>query len=421
LTVILGAGITGLSVAYHLKEKNRDFIIIEKEKTPGGLCRNINIDGYTFNYTGHFLHCKTLYVQNLARKLIPDIKTIKRNSYVYLNKRIIPYPIQSNRKYLSKGTRIKIFISCLLRNKGKPENLEEWFVHNFGREMHNFFFLPYNEKLWKYPLKEISPDFLKSYIPKNSYVYSEKTGEYNSEFLYPEKGIGTLVSSIAKDIEISHGEVDRVEKDYIYFDGEKVEYENLISTIPLPELLKMLYINGEKFGSEKVNLIWNSVLCINIGIRGKFSFGDSIKVFKKNNLNPSKFHWIYFPERNFPFYRIGSLSNISHRLAPENRSSIWVEVSYRENKPDKSIVDAVIKNLEQIGLFEREAIEHISQVDIPYAYPIYYKNCENIVQEIRNYLNKYNITLAGRFGGWKYSYMEESILEGKKVALELCR
>lgn len=421
MTVILGAGITGLSVAYHLKEKNKDFIIVEKEKTPGGLCRNINIDGYTFNYTGHFLHCKTPYVQNLARKLVPDIKTIKRNSYIYLNKRIIPYPIQSNRRYLSKGLRIKTFLSYLLRDKEKPGNLEEWFVHNFGRELHNTFFLPYNEKLWKYPLKEISPDFLKSYIPKDSYVYSEKTDEYNAEFLYPEKGIGALVSSLAKDIKISHGEVKKVEKNYIYFNGGKIEYKNLISTVPLPELLKMLYVNGEKFRSEKVNLIWNSVLCINIGIKGNLSFGNSIKEFKKNNLNPSKFHWIYFPERKLPFYRIGSLSNISNRLAPENHSSLWVEVSYRKNRPDKSIVDDTIKSLEQIGLLDSEAIENISQTDIPYAYPIYYKDCENIVQEIRNFLNKHNITLAGRFGSWKYSYMEESILEGKKVALELCQ
>lgn len=420
MTVILGAGITGLSIAYHLKKKNKDFIILEKEKTPGGLCRNINIAGYTFNYTGHFLHCRTSYVQNLAKKLVPDIKKIKRNSYIYLNERIIPYPIQSNRRYLSYGSRIKTSLSYLLRNKKKPENLEEWFVHNFGQGMHNLFFLPYNEKLWKYPLKEIAPDFLKSYVPKNAYVCSEKTDEYNTEFLYPEKGIGAFVSSLAEDIKISYGELKKVEKDYIFFDGKKIEYENLISTIPLPEFLKMLNINGTKDRKE-VNLIWNSVLCINIGIKGKLSFGDSLKKFKNYDLSPSKFHWIYFSERNFPFYRIGSLSNISHHLAPENHSSLWVEVSYRENKPDRSIVDAVVKNLEQVGLLDKESIEHISQADIPYAYPIYYKGCENIVQEIRDFLKEHNITLAGRFGSWKYSYMEESILEGKKVALELCR
>jgi protoporphyrinogen oxidase len=419
LTVILGAGITGLSVAYHLKEKNKDFIIIEKEKIPGGLCRNINIEGYTFNYTGHFLHCKTSYVQKLARELIPDIKTIKRNSYVYLNKKIIPYPIQSNKRYLSHGTRIKSFLSYLLRSKKKPENLGDWFVYNFGREMYKIFFLPYNEKLWNYSLKDISPDFLKDYVPKKSSSFSEKVSEYNTEFLYPEKGIGALVSSLAENIQISHGEVKRIEKDYVYSGGRRIKYENIISTIPLPELLKMLYLNGGKY-KIKGNLIWNSVLCINIGIKGELSFSNSAKSFKNNDLDPSKFHWMYFSDRKIPFYRIGSLSNISKLLVPEDHSSLWVEVSYRESKPDESIVDAVIKNLEQIGLIKKEAIEHISKFDIPYAYPIYDKSKENIIKEIQNFLKKHNIILAGRFGSWKYSYMEESILEGKKVALELC-
>jgi protoporphyrinogen oxidase len=421
LTVILGAGITGLSIAYHLKKKNKDFIIIEKEKSPGGLCRNVNIDGYTFNYTGHFLHCKTSYVENLARELLGDIKKIKRNSYVYLDKRIIPYPIQSNRRYLSPGLRIKTSISNLLRNKKTPENLEEWFIYNFGREMYNLFFLPYNEKLWKYPLTKISSDFLTRYVPGSSSGYSEKTGEYNSEFLYPERGIGTLISSISKDVGISKGEITKVDKNYVYFDGEKTEYENLISTIPLPELLKILYINGENFEIKRGDLIRNSVLCINMGIKGELSFGNSIKGINDNDLSPSKFHWIYFPEKQIPFYRVGSLSNISHHLAPKNHSSIWIEISYRESKPGKVIVDAVISNLEQIGLLKKESIEHISTIDIPYAYPIYDMKREKIIGEVQSFLKDYNIILAGRFGSWKYSYMEESILEGKKVALELCQ
>lgn len=419
MTVILGAGITGLSIAYHLKEKNKDFIIIERENTPGGLCRNINAEGFTFNYTGHFLHCKTAYVYNLAKKLLPDIKTVKRNSYVYLNKRIIPYPIQSNKRYLSGGTRIKSLLYYLLRNRKKPENLEEWFIYNFGRGMFNIFFLPYNEKLWKYPLKEISSSFLKQYVPE-SYSYPEKVGEYNAQFLYPEDGIGTLISSLAKDIKISHGEVRKVEKKYVHFNGKKIGYENLVSTIPLPELLKMLHVNGIK-NIIKENLVWNSVLCINIGIEGKLSFSDSVNKFTNYDLNPSNFHWIYFPDENIPFYRVGSLSNVSRRLAPENHSSIWVEVSYRKNKPDKSIRDEIIKHLEKIGLLNGKSIVHISEVEIPYAYPIYVRSNENLVGKIRSFLNQYNILLAGRFGSWTYSYMEESILEGKRVAFELCR
>jgi protoporphyrinogen oxidase len=418
LTVILGAGITGLSVAYHLKKKNKDFIIIEKENVPGGLCRNVYTDGYIFNYTGHFLHCKTEYVRDMAKKLVPDIKKIKRNSFIYINKRIVPYPIQSNIKYLSLKNRIKSLISCFFKTGEEPENLEEWFNYNFGRELCRIFFFPYNQKLWNYPLKKISPDFLKNYVPQKSSRYSEKVREYNAEFFYPEKGIGELISSLVEDIKISHGEVNRIDENYVYFAGERVRYENIVSTIPLPEFLRIFTVDENGYKINNGSLIWNSVLCINIGLKGTFPFSNPIKKFKQSL---SQFHWIYFPAKEHPFYRIGSLSNVSSEMTPENHSSLWVEISYRQNKPDRSIIDKVIKSLVQIGILKEETVNCISLLDIPYAYPIYNMDREKILKEIKVFLDKYNIILAGRFGGWKYSYMEESILEGKEISEELCR
>jgi protoporphyrinogen oxidase len=411
LTVILGAGITGLSVAYHLNKKNKDFIIIEKEKTPGGLCRNINIDGYVFNYTGHFLHCRTEYVNELARKLMPDIKAIKRSSFIYLGERIIPYPIQANISYLPFFSRIKTLTGYIFRNKNEPTNLRDWFISSFGRGLYDVFFCAYNQKLWKYPLEEISPDFLEVYVPKYSFGSADRNIGYNAEFLYPRGGIGELVSSLSRDIEVLHGEVRKVDDNYVYFDKGDIRYDRLISTIPLPEFLRMFTLGENK--PDKASLIWNSVLCINIGIEGELSF-------KNNDSDSSDFHWIYFPEKKYPFYRVGSLSNVSSELVPPGHSSVWVEISYREQPPDENIVDSVIDNLVQIGLFKKDSVVHISKVNIPYAYPIYDKKRENTIREIYDFLNNYNITLAGRFGKWEYSYMEESILEGKSIADLLC-
>ncbi|MEO0293125.1 MAG: FAD-dependent oxidoreductase [candidate division WOR-3 bacterium] len=413
MIVILGAGITGLSIAYHLKERNCRFIIIEKEKEPGGLCRNINIDGYVFNYTGHFLHCRTIYVENLIKKLLPNIRLIKRNSYVYLYKRLIPYPIQLNIQYLPILSRIKSSIWFTLRNKKKIQNLEDWFISNFGKGLYEIFFLPYNEKLWRYPIREITPNFLVNYVPKEKPSSSQEVG-YNAKFFYPPEGIGELISSFSKGIEFVKGEVKKIDKNYVYLDSKKIKYEKLISTIPLPELLKMFYRRKIKL---KEKLIWNSVLCLNIGIKGEILPPGELHNI---NFEPSKFHWIYFPEREIPFYRVGSLSNVYRELAPKGCSSLWVEISYRDKNPSKKIIEIVIKNLEEIGMIKREKIDIVSKVEIPYAYPIYNKSRENILREIKEFLENYNITLAGRFGKWEYSYMEESILEGKRIAENLC-
>ena len=60
--IIIGAGLTGLSAAYHLEKKGfNDYLIVEKEDSPGGLCRSIKQDGFTFDYTGHLLHSNNAY------------------------------------------------------------------------------------------------------------------------------------------------------------------------------------------------------------------------------------------------------------------------------------------------------------------------------------------------------------------------
>ena len=53
--IVIGAGISGLAFGYFTKQP---FIIFEKESTVGGLCKSIKDNGFTFDYSGHFIHIK---------------------------------------------------------------------------------------------------------------------------------------------------------------------------------------------------------------------------------------------------------------------------------------------------------------------------------------------------------------------------
>ncbi len=421
MIVILGAGITGLSIAYHLRERGVDFVLVEKEREPGGLCRSIKSGNYIFDYTGHFLHGKSDYVRDLALKLVPGIHKVKRKSFIFIKGNLIPYPFQANLKYLPLLDRLKSIIEFFFRIRKVPTNLYEWIMTNFGGGMAELFFLPYNEKLWKCPLSLITPDFLSSFVPGVSLFHSKKDIGYNVEFLYPGKGIGEFTSAFAKGIQIIQGEVNEVDKHYVYFAKGKIEYDYLVSTIPLPEFLPMLDL-GEDVPANPSILRWNSVFCLNLGIKGNLSFPNfsSSSEFSSEMKSPIGFHWIYFPEEHFPFYRVGSFSNVSPGMAPEGYSSIWIEISYRDERPDKDIIDKTIEILSKLGFFDKDFVDYIHPLDIPYAYPIYNKERKEILSSLNKFLNKYKIKLAGRFGSWKYSYMEESILEGKRIAEELC-
>ena len=68
--LILGGGLTGLSTAYHLQQRGHtDYLLAERENAPGGLCRSIQKDGFTFDYSGHLLHLHTPYGKKLVRTL----------------------------------------------------------------------------------------------------------------------------------------------------------------------------------------------------------------------------------------------------------------------------------------------------------------------------------------------------------------
>src|SRR3989338_1095811 len=97
--VILGAGITGISTAYHLEQLSfSDYQLFEKESTVGGLCRSVIQDGFTFDYTGHHLHINDSYFKELIETVFgfQNMHNITRKSFIYSNKVYTSFPFQMN-------------------------------------------------------------------------------------------------------------------------------------------------------------------------------------------------------------------------------------------------------------------------------------------------------------------------------------
>ena len=69
MIIIVGAGLAGLSTAYHLR--GLPYKVFEKESEAGGLCRSYVKDGFTFDYTGHLLHFRQAAIKTLVETLLP--------------------------------------------------------------------------------------------------------------------------------------------------------------------------------------------------------------------------------------------------------------------------------------------------------------------------------------------------------------
>ena len=160
--LILGAGLTGLSTAYHLG--GREYCVLEKENRPGGLCGSVSHNGFLYDYTGHLLHLRNEYAKELIFSFLKNNLTYRtRNTLIHSFGRYTRYPFQANLFGLPKQI-IEECIKGLVESKLKyftcdrkkmDMSFRDWCVMTFGQGISKYFMIPYNENLNFYRLHEI--------------------------------------------------------------------------------------------------------------------------------------------------------------------------------------------------------------------------------------------------------------------------
>ena len=269
-TLILGGGLTGLELGRRLNESNTDFLILEKESEIGGLCRTNNTGGYRWDFAVHAIYSGDKATINYLRSLPLDYAHIYRNVKIFHagsdNKRyIINYPFEVGIKDLpskEKWECIRDYLFAYRKKNRHYTNLEEWIWGYLGQGIAKYFMLPYNNKIWSCSLSEISEKLVSSKMePESTFrvilsvLGRNVVGRANqAQFIYPRKGIQALPNYIAKDIEnkiIRKADVKSLQKtrgkwSVLTACGARYETDTIVSTIPLPELLKKINIDGLK-------------------------------------------------------------------------------------------------------------------------------------------------------------------------------
>jgi UDP-galactopyranose mutase len=183
------------------------------------------------------------------------------------------------------------------------------------------------------------------------------------------------------------------------------EADRVLSSVPLPELVKMIKSAPEEVIKASEGLIYNSIACFNIGV-------DRKEISDK--------HWLYFPEKEYLFNRISFPMNLSPMTVPEGKSSVLVEVTYRGAKLDIEDTKGKVREglINTDILRDNDRLEVFDALDFKYAYVVYDLQHRRNVNTIQTYLNSLRISSMGRFGEWEYLNMDKSILSGKRAAEE---
>jgi len=437
--VILGAGLTGLSTAYSLRRAGcRHWTLYERESRPGGLCRSETRHGFTFDYTGHFLHLRTPAMKRRAgRWLGSKLARVARSSWIYSQGVYTRYPFQTNTYGLPIETVKEIVLGYIraryekvdvprepVADAGLPEprrSFERWIYETFGAGIARHFMIPYNDKLWGVHPRFMTTEWMGRYVPPaplEQVVEGALTGAtssvgYNAFFRYPRRGgIETLVRALAQRVPTIHlgceaTAIDVRLRRVDFADGSSTHYDQLVSTLPLPELMARIRPLPPSVAEAAGKLRWSSLFAVNLGLSCDRTEGR---------------HWVYVPERRYTFYRMGCFSNAAQSMAPRGQSAVWAEVSYNAHRPlDRTAARrAAIDGLRRIGfLRSRRDIAAEWLLDIPYAYVTFDAHHRAATRAIHRYLARHGIHSVGRYGRWEYSSMEDALLAGQATAERL--
>jgi protoporphyrinogen oxidase len=407
---IIGSGISGLSLANMLKENN-DVIVFEKEKSVGGLIKCIRVSDCLFHKVGgHVFNSKNIDVLNWFWSYFDkeaEFVQAKRNAKVLFNSKIVGYPIE-NYIYSFDKAIIKQIVSELLElEKQEPippfdyENFEAFLKGNFGETLYQIYFKPYNEKIWRIDLKEVAMEWLEGKLPMpniseiflNNVLREEDGSMVHSSFYYPKEGGSQFI-------------VDRLRL------GIAFETGSFVSDVSIQD--GKIHVEGKVFDRlvycgdiRKLPLYIKSLLAQhNIDLNAI----DALRSNGTSNLfcetDDNDISWLYIPENFTKAHRIiftGNFSETNNRgsarktCVVEFSGEVAYEVMVEEIKKLPGNLSPLAYNYE------------------PNSYVVQQNGTKELINAVKEVLEKYNIYLLGRFAEWEYYNMDKAVEAAFKI------
>jgi UDP-galactopyranose mutase len=489
--VVVGAGPTGLSAAYHL---GSDSLLLEKNKEVGGLCRSLTVNGFTFDYAGHIMFSNDPYVHEMYKKLLGEnVHWQDREAWIFSKNVYTRYPFQgalyglpsdvikecimgaiearygtskpqhdaskgnvrgngngahhanghsngvnSNGNGLCPSTLSDCCADGILESTArlvngngngrastngatKSESFEDFIYRVWGAGIAKHFAIPYNKKLWAVPLSEMETSWLGGRVPmpdlgemiEGALSPVSKPMGPNARFGYPLRGgfqalMNGFLPFIKDQLRLNARvqSVSALKHVVELTDGTRIPYRQLISTMPLPVLIRAMGDDAPDSVREAVaKLRYVSVRCVHLGI-GRETLTEK--------------HWIYYPEETV-FHRIFVQGNASPFCNPPGGFGLTCEITYSPHKPlpcdGDELVERTIADCRKVGFFrEDDPVWATTQVDLPYAYVVYGHDRARNVKVIRDWLATQDIILAGRYSEWEYYNSDHAFIAGRRAA-----
>jgi len=486
--IIIGAGPAGLTAAYEFVTRTGIVpIVIEASKAMGGISRTIQYKGNRIDIGGHRFFSKSDRVMNWWLQIMPlqstpgaqsisyqqKTRTIegsadgpnpettdrvmlirKRKSRIYFLRQFFDYPIKLSGETIAKLGPAKVarigtsYMWSVLFPIKNEQNLEQFFMNRFGRELYLTFFKSYTEKVWGVPCNEISAAWgaqrikglsiiktlqhlFKQVVKKKNKTeadLSQKDVETSliEQFMYPKHGPGQMWEEVAEKIKERGGQIhtswlvkriltqgDRVTgvEAQNTKTGEKRTFEGdyFFSTMPIRDLINAFDVKAPAhIQAISDGLVYRDFITVGLLL-------NKLKI-KEADGSPIQDNWIYIQEPDVQVGRLQIFNNWSPYLVADP-SKVWVGLEYFCYDTDaiwkltnEEMIELAKHELEKIGIIDAADVIDATVIRVPKTYPAYFGTYDQF-DKIQEHVDVYrNLYLVGRNGMHKYNNQDHSML-----------
>ncbi len=430
-TIILGGGISGLSLAWKLAEAGVAVTVLEAEDFVGGLARTIPQNGCNMDVGPHSFFSEDEGVVKTVLDLFGgELNPAPRQVQFYYEGKYLDYPLTPSSVLFQMGilNGIRSALSFLKSRivphravvaEGDDESVEDWALSSFGENLYRTFFKPYTEQFWKISCTELSSRSIPTHTrmsflntlkllfskrlkrPGGSLVEREMLPTY-----YPPTGFGEIAERVADAARAAGAEIRtgcRAQKIQALEDGgTRVLYEKegamcemkgtrVVSTLPLHHFISMLSSVPKEVSDAAERLDYRALVTLGM-------------VTTKQNILDAGYVYVL----NRPFNRITEMNAFSPQTSPPDKNILMVEMPVLRNSrawdaSKEELFDICIESLSKDGFLQPGDVEDLILLKEPCAYPVYRKNYAPNLKTVLDYIeSEASISTLGRLGEFMY-------------------
>ncbi len=416
--LVVGAGMSGLGFASWLREEaaarnqpGPELLVLEADDEPGGYCKTIVQDGFTWDYSGHFFHFKHPDIEAWLRaRMEGEVRTVTKASAIRVAGVDVEFPFQKNIHQLPRAQFLACLVDLYFKDEAAPAattgSFKDMLYRRFGRGIAETFLIPYNQKLYATDLDALDEHAMGRFFPHAEVadivrnMRAPDNASYNATFTYPARGAMEYVRALLRDLppaQLSLGErllgVD-LRRQVAWTSKRELGFRRLVSSAPLPRLLALCGLEHDAGAFS-----WNKVLVYNLGFDRK---------------GRADLHWMYFPDPALSFYRVGWYDNI----LGGDRMSLYVEVgATADAELDLELTRAqVLADLAREGVVDGHQLVSSHAVVLDPAYVHITRRSQAEQARVRRTLEAAGVYSVGRYGGWTYCSIEDNLVETRELA-----